>query len=250
MSRNVLILRGQSPLEPAETACNYESGELLMLRAHTRQRQCIPTWRWMTQEVKIRTRKKFTQGRNSCRGRSMCVYILTSQMAFEGRPLKLLSALGSQNRRSWFTCPQYLTEGSQKNDIKYKYGDNIHQLQALIDDGFCWRRKKCMCVHLRSMFRYSHWTAHETTMCRWVCHKCSMCGWVCHENTMCGLVCHESSMCGWVVVEVLLYVHRNRRLIRDASPGRPPRPSHSSLSLNGWVLQEEILAEMLPRYIL
>ena len=31
-----------------------------------------------------------------------------------------------------------------------------------------------------------------------------------------------------VVVEVLLYVHRNRRLIRDGSPGRPPRPSHSS----------------------
>ena len=31
-----------------------------------------------------------------------------------------------------------------------------------------------------------------------------------------------------VVVEVLLYVHRNRRLIRDGSPGRPPRLSHSS----------------------
>ena len=32
---------------------------------------------------------------------------------------------------------------------------------------------------------------------------------------------------GWLV-EVLLYVHRNRRLIRDGSPGRPPRLSHSS----------------------
>ena len=31
-----------------------------------------------------------------------------------------------------------------------------------------------------------------------------------------------------VVVEVLLCVHRNRRLIRDGSPGRPPRLSHSS----------------------
>ena len=31
-----------------------------------------------------------------------------------------------------------------------------------------------------------------------------------------------------VVVEVLLYVHRNRRFIRDGSPGRPPRLSHSS----------------------
>ena len=35
-----------------------------------------------------------------------------------------------------------------------------------------------------------------------------------------------------VVVEMLLYVHRNRRFIRDGSPGRPPRLSHSS-----WALQ-------------
>ena len=31
-----------------------------------------------------------------------------------------------------------------------------------------------------------------------------------------------------VAAEVLHYVHRNRRLIRDRSPGRPPRLSHSS----------------------
>ena len=31
-----------------------------------------------------------------------------------------------------------------------------------------------------------------------------------------------------VVVEVLLYVHRNRRLIRDGSRGRSPRLSHNS----------------------
>ena len=31
------------------------------------------------------------------------------------------------------------------------------------------------------------------------------------------------------LVEVLLYVHRNRRLIRDESPGRPPRLSHTQL---------------------
>ena len=30
------------------------------------------------------------------------------------------------------------------------------------------------------------------------------------------------------LTEVLLYVHRNRRFIRDWSPGRPPRLSHSS----------------------
>ena len=31
-----------------------------------------------------------------------------------------------------------------------------------------------------------------------------------------------------VVAEVLLYVHRNRRLFRDGDPGRPPRLSHTS----------------------
>ena len=30
------------------------------------------------------------------------------------------------------------------------------------------------------------------------------------------------------VDEVFLYVHRDRRLIRDGGPGRPPRLSHSS----------------------
>ena len=34
---------------------------------------------------------------------------------------------------------------------------------------------------------------------------------------------------GWV----LLYVHRNRMLFRDGSPGRPPRLSHSSWALMG-----------------
>ena len=32
-----------------------------------------------------------------------------------------------------------------------------------------------------------------------------------------------------VVVEVLLYVHTNRRFIRDWSPERPPRLSHEVL---------------------
>ena len=35
----------------------------------------------------------------------------------------------------------------------------------------------------------------------------------------------------FVVVEVLLYVHRNCRCIKDGSPGRPPRLSHSSRAL-------------------
>ena len=33
------------------------------------------------------------------------------------------------------------------------------------------------------------------------------------------------------LVEMLLDVHRNRRFIRDGSPGRPPRLSHSSWAL-------------------
>ena len=37
--------------------------------------------------------------------------------------------------------------------------------------------------------------------------------------------------CPQVVAEVLLYVHRNHRFIRDGSPGRPPR-----LSLSSWAL--------------
>ena len=41
-------------------------------------------------------------------------------------------------------------------------------------------------------------------------------------------LCHASSLqlspAGWV----LLYVHRNHRLIRDGSPGQPPQLSHSS----------------------
>ena len=36
-------------------------------------------------------------------------------------------------------------------------------------------------------------------------------------------------MANWCLVEVLLYVHRNRRFIRDGgSPKRPSRLSHSS----------------------
>jgi len=34
-----------------------------------------------------------------------------------------------------------------------------------------------------------------------------------------------------LMVEVLLYIHRNRRFIRDRSPGCPPWPSHSSWPL-------------------
>ena len=40
-----------------------------------------------------------------------------------------------------------------------------------------------------------------------------------------------SRLFGFTRVEVLLYVHTNRRFIRDGSPGRPPRLSHSSWAL-------------------
>ena len=36
------------------------------------------------------------------------------------------------------------------------------------------------------------------------------------------------ALCEFTVVEVLLYVHRNRNLINGGSRGRPPRPSRSS----------------------
>ena len=43
----------------------------------------------------------------------------------------------------------------------------------------------------------------------------------------------SSELVGWV----LLYVHRNRRLIRDRSPGWPPRLSHSSRAVSSeWVI--------------
>ena len=45
---------------------------------------------------------------------------------------------------------------------------------------------------------------------------------------VCGNVYTDSKLCGWLMVEVLLYVHRNRRFISGGSPGRPPRLSHSA----------------------
>ena len=39
---------------------------------------------------------------------------------------------------------------------------------------------------------------------------------------------NKELLCVDDVVEVWLYVHGNRRLISDGSPGRPPRLSHSS----------------------
>ena len=48
--------------------------------------------------------------------------------------------------------------------------------------------------------------------------------------------CRKNKRVCTELVEVLLYVHRNRRLIRDGSPGRPPRLSHSS-----WALSTELL---------
>ena len=43
------------------------------------------------------------------------------------------------------------------------------------------------------------------------------------------------------LVKVLLYVHTNIKLIRDGSPGRPPRLSHSS-----WALTTLFVAYILP----
>ena len=43
--------------------------------------------------------------------------------------------------------------------------------------------------------------------------------------------CFKKVTVSWLVGRVLLYVHRNHRLIRDGSPGRPPRLPHSSWAL-------------------
>ena len=45
------------------------------------------------------------------------------------------------------------------------------------------------------------------------------------------------AICSCWLVEGLLYVHGNRRFIRDGSPGRPPRLSHSSRTLMQYVLR-------------
>ena len=44
------------------------------------------------------------------------------------------------------------------------------------------------------------------------------------------------------VVEVLLYVHINRRFIRDGGPGRPPRLSHSSWALNSVMVTQSLMS--------
>ena len=50
---------------------------------------------------------------------------------------------------------------------------------------------------------------------------------VCHRGIQLVEVFNKS-MVSVDVKQVLLYVHRNHRLIRDGSPGRPPRFSHGS----------------------
>ena len=65
-----------------------------------------------------------------------------------------------------------------------------------------------------------------------------------HEQfwTYCGVGLLEPHAVGpvrhkcWWLVEVLLYGHTNRRLIRDGSPGRPPRLLHSSWALTNVVV--------------
>ena len=67
------------------------------------------------------------------------------------------------------------------------------------------------------------------------CCCCCCCCWYCCLLFPRWFRSMERSWAHWVTpkveVEVLLYVHRNRRLIRDGSPGCPPRLSHSSWAL-------------------
>ena len=52
-----------------------------------------------------------------------------------------------------------------------------------------------------------------------------------------------------VVVEVLLYVHRNRRLIRDGSPRRPPKGLESPGEIKrrevSWILTKKLAQKRL-----
>ena len=56
--------------------------------------------------------------------------------------------------------------------------------------------------------------------------RASLSGTVFQRKDVVNQLCEDS--------EVLLYVHRNRRFIRDGSPGCPPRLPHSS-----WALSED-----------
>ena len=59
--------------------------------------------------------------------------------------------------------------------------------------------------------------------------------WLCHRD-LTGrprLANRHAQTRHGILVEVLLYVHRNRRLIRVGSPGRPPRLSHGSWARHG-----------------
>ena len=53
-----------------------------------------------------------------------------------------------------------------------------------------------------------------------------LCVFMCHRQSAADS--HRTGRLLQLVGRVLLYVHRNRRLFRDGSPGRPPRLSHSS----------------------
>ena len=86
------------------------------------------------------------------------------------------------------------------------------------------------------------YSTHDTMlMMRWSLHWLGE-GWysqnsLCiHQNALpCGSPSYDTAVVvDWALVGwVLLYVRRNHRLIRDGSPGRPPRFSHSSWVLTG-----------------
>ena len=75
--------------------------------------------------------------------------------------------------------------------------------------------------------------ANVTCVCVYVCGVCAarartrdwVGGGACECKFTCMCMCVQ---CTRLIVEVLLYVHRNHRLIRDGNPGRPPQLSHSS----------------------
>ena len=91
----------------------------------------------------------------------------------------------------------------------------------------------CMCLRVRKVF------IHTSVYCGTSVAECARAMRLvpCHTIPYPTIVIifrlkaeHEKNSAATrpLVVEVLLSVHKNRRLIRDGSPGRPPRLSHSS----------------------
>ena len=104
-----------------------------------------------------------------------------------------------------------------------------------------WLSSQCHCKHT-VRFRAWHWVCKLVSWNTSGSQHCNV--WDSFHKTrsrLCYVISKGQVMSGYnlekiqtykrLVGWVLLYVHKNRRLIRNGSPGRPPRLSHSSWTL-------------------